>query len=285
MSHESSDEHAWYLYGVVGADAEGLAEALPKASVAPPEPVRLLTCEGLQALVSLVPLTEFGTEQLPESLHDLEWLAAKVSAHEHVLEAVLPLGPVVPMRFCTIYHTATCVREALAAHHDEFVQALAHLAGQSEWGVKVYSDRAALAQGLGEVSDLVKQLRADLLTKPAGAAYFVEKRLEHAIATEVERLADECAQSSHDLLASHAAEAGLNPLQSPEIAGRPEPMILNGAYLVAETQLPAFRNQLATLQQQYGPLGFSYDLTGPWPPYNFVSLGAEEEVPDDSVTG
>jgi len=46
-------------------------------------------------------------------------------------------------------------------------------------------------------------------------------------------------------------------------------MLLNGAYLVerGETRLDeAVRN----LEQRYGERGVTYELTGPWPPYNFV---------------
>jgi len=97
----------------------------------------------------------------------------------------------------------------------------------------------------------------------------------------VERISDEHAQRSHDRLSSRAEDAVINPLQSRELTGREEAMILNGAYLVAEEQLLAFRAELESLEEEHGHMGFSYEMTGPWPPYNFVSIGLEESAADE----
>ena len=48
-------------------------------------------------------------------------------------------------------------------------------------------------------------------------------------------------------------------------------MILNGAYLVASDG--DLRQVARDLEEQYGSAGFSVELTGPWPPYNFVEQG------------
>jgi len=109
------------------------------------------------------------------------------------------------------------------------------------------------------------------------------------ITDEVERVSDEYAQRSHDRLSSNAEEAVINPLRSRELTGREEAMILNGAYLVAEEQLLAFRAELESLEEEHSHLGFSYEMTGPWPPYNFVStctepsrsIGLEEGAADE----
>ena len=47
-------------------------------------------------------------------------------------------------------------------------------------------------------------------------------------------------------------------------------MFLNGAYLVAADRVRAFRAALDELEAEVGPKGAVYELTGPWPPYNFV---------------
>ena len=60
-------------------------------------------------------------------------------------------------------------------------------------------------------------------------------------------------------------------------------MILNGAYLVAEERMTAFQAELASLEGEYGDLGLSYEVTGPWPPYNFVSTCTE--VPPEHDEG
>jgi hypothetical protein len=45
--------------------------------------------------------------------------------------------------------------------------------------------------------------------------------------------------------------------------------VLNGAYLVRRDD-PGLREAVAELESLYGAQGVTYEVTGPWPPYNFV---------------
>jgi hypothetical protein len=65
----------------------------------------------------------------------------------------------------------------------------------------------------------------------------------------------------------------VNPTQPRDVAGGD--MILNGAYLAESGREPELRSAVRELQERYRPDGVSYELTGPWPPYNFV----EDEAP------
>jgi len=274
--------HGYYVYGIVGSVGERNQVFSEKPGfskgIDPAHPVYALPYQAIQAVVSQVSLQEFGQEALEANLNDIKWVEAKVLAHQRVLEAVLGSHTLVPMRFCTIYRSESGVQEMLARHYDDFVEALGRLAGKQEWGVKVFCDGETLAQRVGEASDRVKELRAEMERKSRGAAYFLKKKMDEAIAEEVERASDEYAQRSHDRLSNHAEESVINPLQSRELTGRKEAMVLNGAYLVAEDQLAAFRAELERLAEEHGDLGFVYEMTGPWPPYNFVSIGLEERV-------
>jgi len=278
---EEETGYGYYVYGIVGDDG-GQPEGLPEEGIDPAHPVYAIQPStishqpsAISAIVSEVSLHEFGQEALETNLEDIKWVEAKVLAHQRVLEAVLANHTPIPMRFCTIYRSESRVQEMLARRYDDFTEALARLEGKQEWGVKVYCDGQTLAQRVGETGDRVKELKAEMEQKSQGAAYFLKKKVDEAIADEVERISDERAQRSHDRLSSCAEDAVINPLQSREITGRTEAMILNGAYLVAEEQLLAFRAELESLEEEHSHLGFSYEMTGPWPPYNFVSTCTE----------
>jgi hypothetical protein len=269
----------YYVYGIVGdigkgnqvfSEKPGFSKGIDSAY-----PVYALPYQTIQAVVSEVSLQEFGQEALEANLNDIKWVEAKVLAHQRILETVLASHTLVPMRFCTIYNSESRVQEMLAQHYDDFVETLARLEGKQEWGVKVYCDGEILAQRVGETSDRVKELKAEMEQKSSGAAYFLKKKMDEAIAEEVERISDQYAQHIHDRLSSHAEEAVINPLQSKELTGRKEAMILNGAYLVPEEQLAAFRTELENLSEEYSDFGFICEMTGPWPPYNFVSTCTE----------
>jgi hypothetical protein len=279
------EDHGYYVYGIVGdvGERNQIFSEKPGFSkgIDPTYPVYALPYQAVQAVVSEVSLQEFGQEALETNLEDIKWVEAKVLAHQRVLEAVLGSHTLVPMRFCTIYQSEGRVQETLAEHYDDFVEALARLEGKQEWGVKVYCDGEALAQRVEDTSDKVKELKAEMEQKSSGAAYFMKKKVDEAIAEEVECVSDEHAQRSHDRLSGQAAEAVINPLQSKELTGRKEAMVLNGAYLVAEEQLANFRAELENRSEEYSDFGFIYEMTGPWPPYNFVSIGLEESAADE----
>ena len=109
--------------------------------------------------------------------------------------------------------------------------------------------------------------------KSPGAAYFLKKTLARVVEEESERVKDEYAQCSHDRLSRHGFASVVCELQDPATTGRREQMVLNGAYLVAQEQLAPFRAELETMAEEYGPPGFSYEMTGPWPAYNFTTTG------------
>ena len=73
----------------------------------------------------------------------------------------------------------------------------------------------------------------------------------------------------HQALGEVSAECVRNQPQDAALSGRREQMLLNGAYLVprGDTRL---ESAVRELQRIYGERGVSYELTGPWPPYNFV---------------
>jgi len=199
----------------------------------------------------------------PESLHDMDWLQAKVSAHEHVLEAVLPSARWSP---CASARSTTpppaCARRSSCTPTTSSAPSRAWPQGRV--GVKVYSDLEALSQGLGEVSDLVKRLRADLATKPPGAAYSCRSSWMapwparwSGSPTSARRAATICSRATPPVrdqpLQSRRSPAGRSPWFSTALPGGrgappglPQPTRHAG---------PAVR-----------PLGFSYDLTGRWRP-------------------
>jgi len=277
----------YYVYGVV--DGASTIEGLPENGIDAAYPVYSVPAATLhrqasgtpQAIVSRVSLQEFGQEQLQAFLEDIAWLESRVRVHQSVLASVSAVRTVIPMRFCTIYRSESGVQAMLTQNQGQFAAGLARLDGKQEWGIKVHCDTDILAQHVREISGPVQAMQAEMAAKSSGAAYFMKRKLEEVIAGEVERLGDEYAQRSHDCLGRHAAEAVVNPLQGQELTGRQEPMLLNGAYLVSRQNLAAFRAGLTTLQGEYGELGLSYEMTGPWPPYNFVALEIEEDAAHD----
>ena len=249
-----------YVYGVVPARTEQgvLAGA---HGVEPSEPVVLVADGDLAAIASAVPLDAFGEGGMEANLRDEAWLEEKARAHEAVLEAVLGLTPLVPFRFGTIYCNEDQVRRMLQEQR-RLVAALERLAGKVELGVKAVLD-----------TDVFEYRHAGAFDEHGGSgrAYLLRKQRERWLAERRSRFAAECADTCHAKLTA-AAEAGrANPVRRLEYA---EP-VLNGAYLVSTDAEAAFAAALAALASRYAVDGVRFELTGPWPPYNFV----DEEAP------
>lgn len=258
----------WYLYGVVAA-AQAPAEIDAGISVDPAHEVELLTEGPLAAVASRVSLEEFDQERLPERLNDPAWLERKIRAHEQVLERALASASVVPFRFCTVYRSEAELRRFLNERGSDLAAVLAHVDGKVELGVKAFVDRERFAGALAARNEEAGELQARVAAAEGGRAYLEARRFDQLVARELERLAAEVVEKSHARLLE-AAEAGtLGPLQSPEVSGRSEEMLLNGAYLI-----PAGGGELeeavTELAREYAELGVGFEVTGPWPPYNFV---------------
>ena len=270
------DGEGFYVYGVTRT-GQFSSESCP--GIDPAYSILGLPYQNIQAIVSKVELSEFGEAELKANLNDPDWLESKVRAHQVVLETFCNAGVLVPMRFCTIYLSTGRIEDMLAEYYPRFIEALDYLTGKQEMGVKVYCDQQRLALIVAETSEIILARKSVVGSKSSGLAYFAKKKLEEETATEAERLNLAYTQASHNRLAACAEKSFILPMQSKEVTGLDEEMTLNAAYLVAEEKMSAFRIELENLENEYGPSGFSYVLTGPWPPFNFVSIGSEETAP------
>ncbi|MCZ7664883.1 MAG: GvpL/GvpF family gas vesicle protein [Thermoleophilia bacterium] len=266
----------YYVYGVLRAVEPGDAR-LYTWEQPQDQAVELVTAGGLAAVVSQVSLAEFGDGVLAGNLRDLDWVEGRVRGHHRVLIALLAgdLTPV-PMRFCTLFQSEDRVRQMLVDHNSLLCSALERLEGRAEWGVKMFCDSTAVRRRVEQRAEGTRTFDGTTGAGGPGTAYFLRKKLEKMLDAEVERVTDEAAQASHEALARLAADAVVLALQDQEVTRRAERMLLNGAYLLDRHRLLEFERELDRLTLDYGPLGCSFELTGPWPAYNFVKAVAAE---------
>jgi gas vesicle protein GvpL/GvpF len=245
----------WYVYGIVPA-AEAPDNLFDGVAGVGGGSVTLIADGRLAAIATDVPLEEFGEEAIAENLRDPTWLERGVRGHDAVLEAALRAVTVVPFRFGTIYRGEDEVR-AMLSQNERLNDALDRVRGRVELGVKAFL--APAAPPAGEAG-----------TASSGRRYLEEKQRARRDAEEREALRARWADESHARLAAVADGATANPLQPREVSGRDDEMFLNGAYLIRLEREQDFRAALAQLEAELGPSGARFELTGPWPPYNFV---------------
>jgi hypothetical protein len=253
----TEESPGWYLYGIVAAGSAVDGNGVQVVSEGP-----------VAGVASRVPLEEFDPSVLPERLGDAVWLEQKIRAHEQVLEGVLESASVVPCRFCTVYRTEEELRGFLSERRDDLSQALSRVDGRVELGVKAFVDRERFASGGAVRNDTIRELAEHASKVESGRAYLEMRRLEQLVTEELMRFKDDLSAHLHERLTT-ASDDGLQlHLQRPEVTGRDEDMVFNSAYLVSDQ--PGFERELGALADEYRESGVELELTGPWPPYNFV---------------
>ena len=255
---------AWWTYCILW-NQEAVSAATGIEGIEPGSRVEA-ACDGdLAALVSPVPLADYGDERLREHLEDLEWVERIARRHEEVLEAALNETTIVPLRLCTLYHDLDGVRRLLRENGTALREGLRRVEGCIEWGLKVFADP--------------QSPKADATPEPVGsegrgATYLLRRQQERVLAEKATEVRARCVEVVHQRVAALARASTTNPPQRPEIHGRELAMLLNGAYLIERDRAAELQETVGALQEEWTALGFTIELTGPWPPYNFVSGAA-----------
>jgi hypothetical protein len=272
---ESAQAFYVYCVGTRGALAALVGGGLPGAIET--ESALELVGEGeLSAVVSRVPLADYGEDALPSRLADATWTATRALRHERVVEHFARRAAVAPLRFGTIYLRREAVARMLDERGAQLASVIRRLEGRDEWGLNIYVERARLREEVKRLSARLRELEERAAAAPPGQAYLLRKKIEAArdeearagvrrVAAEVERRLAGASDGSARLrvLKDEATEQG-------ELAAR-------FAFLVPRETFDEFRASAESLAGEYTPLGFRFELTGPWPAYNFAASGEEEQ--------
>ncbi|MDH2430163.1 GvpL/GvpF family gas vesicle protein [Sphaerisporangium sp. TRM90804] len=300
-------ETGTYLYAVSGESGRPEPAVLDALTGVAGTPVRAVAHGGLVAYVSTVPLEEFGEEPLRRSLEDLDWVGATARAHHHVVETVAATAATAPVRLVTVYSGEDKIREMLDRRHDDLVAVLSRVAGRREWGVKAYTPRVAepaaagaagrdegeagrgasgggrgapsgepgAREGGGASGGAASGVRAEDGASGRGGvgpgtAYLQRRKNSLRDRDSAWRISAERAEQLHAALAAVAVDSRRHRPQDPQLSGRDDLMLLNGAYLVDDDRREEFAATLEALSEP----GIVIELTGPWAPYSFAAPDA-----------
>jgi hypothetical protein len=256
-------ESGVYLYAIARGLEPARLEALTGVSGTP---VRTVRQAGLVAVVSTVPLSEYGERALRRNLDEREWLERAAREHHAVVEVVACHVPTAPVRLAAVFRDERRVANLLDERRTDFSTMLSSVTGRSEWGVKVYVQSGAYSAGHDSVPGAES---ADLGQRP-GTAYLRRRRSHrHKREDSIRRMAA-TAEKIHGELMSYASCHRSHRPQEPRLSRHGGLMILNVAYLVDDLDTTAFVAAAERLDARLH--GTRVEVTGPWPAYSFVSL-------------
>ncbi len=236
-----------YLYGV--SRAQRKPHKVKTAGVDGLHPVEALPCGDFLCWVSAVDQAAFSRE-LEANMENLEWLAVHGVRHQQVVADIAGQNTIVPARFATLFSSPGALVKDVEARKSALNKVFARIADSDEWGVKVLVDEqpAATAQSNPPTSgrDYLQQKAARIKKPPERNEGEIQQ-----LATELEKVASESAATG-------------------KVSGSQPGLLWQATFLVARARRKQWEAVLHQFVKQWQGKR-RIEVTGPWPPYSFVS--------------
>ncbi len=232
-----------------------------------------LSYKDMKAIVSEVSLGEFGSAEIQKrATDDLEWIKDKALMHEKILETAVNNsgGQIIPMKFGTIFKDREGLTDSLKKNYLKFKDLLKNLQGKEERSVKIYLKYKLLENEIKKNSPTIQRKLEEVESLPAGRQYFLEEEINEMVKKEAKKSANSYTPLFLERIKLSAEELKENKILGKELTQRNDPMVFNGAFLVKEEKVDRFQEEIKKLQAEYEKIGFTFESSGPWPPYNFV---------------
>lgn len=264
MDHLS--ENLIYVYGVVGTKPH------PGDLGKWPFSLYSLHGQGTHAIVQKVSAQEFREESLKKRLTDMTWVEERVRRHEGILEDVMQKTSVVPFKFPAIFENEENVIKFLSQQKEEFKRMIRYLQGKEEWGLKVYCDLEKLRESLEGDDPRIRKIDSEMADAGKGRAFFLRKKKIDLVTNIMDEEIAAYTKDSFERLSRFCVESRINKILPRELTRKFGDMVLNAAFLVKKKRIGGFFQILEYLKSKYTAKGISFDVTGPWPAYNFCSI-------------
>jgi len=191
--------------------------------------------------------------------------------HEHVQEVVMNehgFTPV-PMSFGTLFKTDEDTVEFLKDTYDALRDVLVKMKDKLEFGLKVNWDRDQVLREIEQQNEEIRRLKAEIETNTQSSTYFARMQLGRLVEQALVDKSESIVREIYD----HLRDAAIASRSNKVIGDK---MIMNAAFLVGRDQAEHFDAKVHDIGKKFeGTLSFRY--TGPWPPYNFVTIRLQLE--------
>lgn len=213
--------------------------------------------KDLAAVVSRTPLVVYDPTR------------ENVLAHEHVNEVIIEQGfTPVPMSFGTLFKTEKDIVEFLEDTYSDLRDVLVKMKDKLEFGLRVNWAREEVLADIEREDEGIRRLKEEI-SKSQQSTYFARMQLGRLVEQALAERSDAYVRDIYEYLRDAAIASRSNkPIG--------DKMIMNAAFLVERERADVFDQKVQDIAQRYeGKLSFRY--TGPWPPYNFVTIRLQLE--------
>lgn len=257
-----------YLYCLVNSKAESILQLMNKD-------LKLIEINGLYFVVKYVSTTDFSEENFQQNVTDISWLDHKVREHLSVINSMMEEHTVIPFKFGTIFNSVANIETFATEYADSLSENFKTIVGSEEWSVKIYCSRNLLIEKLDDLSTESAQLSDEIRQSSAGKAFFLKKKKTVLAEREIAELCNTYGQEYYDAFHQLSESTKLLPLTPSEITGRKDTIMLNASFLVHKDKVAELVRSADSFRLRDEPRGFAIELTGPWPPFSFISIKAK----------
>jgi hypothetical protein len=175
----------------------------------------------------------------------------------------------VPMSFGTLFKTDNDTVEFLKDTYDALRDVLLKMKDKFEFGLKVNWDREEVLREIELQNEEIRRLKAEIQTNTQSSTYFARMQLGRLVEQALADKSDSFVREIYD----HLRDAAIASRSNKVIGDK---MIMNAAFLVGRDQAEHFDAKVHDIGKRFeGKLSFKY--SGPWPPYNFVTIRLQLE--------
>ncbi|MEI6049090.1 MAG: GvpL/GvpF family gas vesicle protein [Bacteroidota bacterium] len=208
----------------------------------------------ISAIVSNSPIIQYEARRV------------NMTTHEKVLEAVMEKFTVLPVRFSTIseYNNDSAIQRILEKDYKKFDDLLTKMEGRKELGLKILAHEVPIYESIIEKYDEIRSLRGKLMNLPADKTHYQRMKIGEMVAEALKKETGNYKNIILDILTPLTEDVKINDNYG-------EMMILNAAFLIKNSNEPAFDKMVIALDEKYGAL-MTFKYVGTLPPYNFVNL-------------
>jgi hypothetical protein len=254
-----------YVFCLVRSARRPAVPELPVSNVLPDsrDPRALPAGDDLWLIATTVSPDEYNEAALARGLQNLEWVARRAMAHEAMIEHFLSARAVLPMQLFTLFSSDQRALQHVTRQRTAILGILQRIERKVEWGLRLTFDEAAVRNAVETTA------RRSVKGAPTGTSYLAHKRDLLDVTRGQLQAARAEAERLFTALQKDAAESRRRTETEQASAGAR--LLLDAAFLVPASRVRAFRAAVARHARKIGATGIVVSLTGPWPPYNFIS--------------
>ena len=188
--------------------------------------------------------------------------------HEKVVENLMKKFTVLPFKFFTVLKNTEAVFSMMDKYYDDFIKNLDRLHNKVEFGLKVVWDGDIIRDHIINSYEENNSLLFTANNSPV-TDFINEKFKNYKINNDFTTKAHECVEFVNKFFNKFAIEKKLDILKTNNL-------ILNAFYLVEQKKQNDFKKAYKALMNNTNNL--KYLFSGPWPPYNFISLNKHTPI-------